>query len=703
MRGLLNDTNCNEPDQNGTMSKQYLKKLLDSDEVLTDFYVLLEKPRFYPKRQELQNAIRETHRRLLPWQNHEQADKRKRALRLLNLLGQASHVLSHDTKWIAYDKKLVQRLHEVYCRGKGDGADNWDTAQLRKWLIEKQNVHEMRVDDVAAKLASMSTDTSEGPKPSPRGPKRGPRQRGELKRRFKTVGVDLGTTYSSIAYIDEYGDPRVVNNSDDHRPILPSAVFFDGDDIIVGEDALSNACISPGDVVQFMKRQIGEPKSYLMGDSQREYTPETISAMVLKKLIGFAEPEIGPIDHAVITVPAFFNEKRRTATEHAGRIAGLEVPGVLNEPSAALIAYGLHDTKDEKIYAVYDLGGGTFDVTIMQVGRNCMQELATDGNRKLGGCDWDEALVDYAATVFKKEYRKDPREDPMSYQKLLIDCRKAKLQLSQRRRTALRCDHAGKTLTTEITREKFEKLTRGLLAKTELTLETCVRAARCDWNIVDGVILVGGSTSMPMVQDTVRRICGKEPLKSVNPELAVALGAATYAGVLETRGPLDVKLLDRADESSDEPTPVDDDLELDVDLTLVNSHGIGIFARKEGQRVNVVMIPKNTKLPTSVTQLFRVNRDNAPQLRVTVTEGDTDRAEACEVLGTCVLGPLPQQLAKGSPVELRVGYNKDGRLQVSARCVSTKEFVHAQIQTEGILAAKQVEKERLVFADLEVT
>ncbi len=540
-----------------------------------------------------------------------------------------------------------------------------------------------------------------------------------MQRKYETVGIDLGTTYSTMGYIDPHGDPQVVKNPDDQRPIIPSTVFFDEEDVIVGEIALQNAHVYPEQVVQFAKRSIGEPKTFAFGKD--EYTPETVSAIVLKKLLACAQPSIGEIKKAVITVPAFFNEKRRAATEHAGKIAGLEVMGTLNEPSAALIAYGMHTNTQERFYAVYDLGGGTFDVTVMRVGNQVIQELATGGNRELGGIDWDRALTDYVADEFVKAYGADPRDDPISYQTLSTDCRMAKQRLSDLRRTMIQCTHAGQVHRVEVTKEKFERLTRSLLSKTEMTVEACVRDAGLTWDKLDAVLLVGGSTRMPMIRNMLQRVTGKEPLHHIDPDLAVALGAAVYAGVIESRGHIEQKrvakpeaseyeefmlteddLVDSSPEDVKPPEDDEDDDDLVVVLNLVNPHGIGLFARNHGEKVNVVMIPKNSDLPVERSKLFRIAKDGMREISLTITEGDTDRREACETLGNCVLGPLPENLPKGSPIILHLGYDKDGRVHMSAECQTTGAKVHAEIHTEGILSDDAVEQERRQFAGLAV-
>ncbi len=524
-----------------------------------------------------------------------------------------------------------------------------------------------------------------------------------MGRKFETVGIDLGTTYSSIAYVDELGNAQVVVNPDDQRPIIPSAVFFDDGDAIVGETALENARAYPKQVAQFAKRSLGEQKPFQIGN--QSYSPEAISAMVLKKLIQCAEKQIGETKRAVITVPAFFNESRRAATQSCGELAGLTVEATLNEPSAALIAYGLHKSDEERTCVVYDLGGGTFDVTVMKVGKNSIRELATGGNRELGGIDWDEKLVEFVADDFLKSQGVDPRDDAISFQSLWTACRLAKIQLGKLRKTIVQCAHAGKHHRVEVTREKFEKLTRQLLTRTEMTVEACIREAGLSWADIDDVMLVGGSTNMPMVQNMLRTISGKEPRCDVDPATAVARGAAIYAGVLETHGRIagaetalgqEVDTTTTSDDgttgSDPETIPIadglDDDIEV-IDLRLVNSHGIGVFANKGEQKINVVMIPRNTELPAKQEQQFRLRNDGGRELKVRVSEGDNEDRDGCELLGVCKLSPLPPGLKKGTPVTLSLGFDRSGRVSVSAVCNGST--VHAEIVKPGAFTEKEFE------------
>jgi molecular chaperone DnaK len=351
-----------------------------------------------------------------------------------------------------------------------------------------------------------------------------------LERACQSVGIDLGTTYSALAWLDSQLKPQIVHDSSG-QPIVPSVIYFDDQEIIVGEFALQQARLHADRVAQFIKIHMGDQwrRTY----QGHEYTPETLSALILKYLIHEAEPQIGPIPSAVITVPAYFTEKRRRATEQAGQIAGLDVIGTLNEPMAATLAYGLYREHREQKVLVYDLGGGTFDVTIVSISPDEIVELATAGNRQLGGRDWDQCLIDFVASEFQKKHGADPRTEPQAAQDLQLICENAKRQLSVRARTGLRLQACGQNFTLDVARDRFEQITAHLLQQTKLTAEMALEDAELDWSDLSRVVLVGGSTQMPAVRQMLERTTGRIPESSVSPVLAVAMGAAIYAHMVE--------------------------------------------------------------------------------------------------------------------------------------------------------------------------
>lgn len=370
------------------------------------------------------------------------------------------------------------------------------------------------------------------------------------------VGIDLGTTYSSLAYVDPQGVPRVVGDAAG-RTALPSAVYFDDLGVVVGHEALRRATLHADRVVQFVKLHMGEAWT-------REYhghvhTPESISALILRQLVSEAEARIGPIDDAVITVPAYFTERRRRATQQAGEIAGLNVVGMLNEPMAAALAYGLYRAAGERNVVVYDLGGGTFDVTVVHVGANRIEELSILGNRQLGGCDWDRCLVDFVADDFQRVHQVDPRESEQALVDMQITCEAGKRQLSKVQQTSIKFTACGREHSVDVTRSVFESLTEHLIETTRTITETAVADAGLHWDQIERVVLVGGSTLMPAVRTMVRKLAGKAPDTSVNPVLAVSLGASVFAHMLEQGTAFDTKptvVLEKESESVAPASPL---------------------------------------------------------------------------------------------------------------------------------------------------
>ena len=648
---------------------EILQPWLDSDAEPSDLYALLGLPRFFDDLTRLGAAIREAHAVLQGYQRHPETEVQERARKLRNQVGQASRVFATEVTKQVYDAELKE------------------------------------------KVAAM-----------------------QIRRKYETVGIDLGTTFSALAYIDEHGEPQVVANSDDQSNVTASVVYIDGDDIVVGATALRHASSAPEHVVQYAKRDLGEENAvYVRGSDKKSYTPEMISAMILKKLVTYSEPEIGPIRKAVVTVPAFFNGLRRVATAQAGHIAGFEVVATLNEPSAACIAYRLHTTEQMGNYVVYDLGGGTFDVTVMRVGQNKIQELASDGNRQLGGYDWDNKLVDMVSEAFLKQHKLDPRTDPIASQIMMNDCCEAKKTLSKLKKAHLRSTFQGKEVKLEITRDEFERETSGLLRKTELTIEGCLKEAGATWaelakpeeldpqqrerlkkngfcwDDITGIMLVGGSTRMPMVPDMIRRLSNKEPMRNVDVDLAVALGAAIYAGVLETQ-PTSMKIDEKktivgiaerppgdgaasGGGDGEDAREAGDDIEV-INYSPVNSLGIGVFATRSGEPINFVMIRPRTLLPAEQTHVFLTTRDNMNKIRVHISEGDSENRDQCKGLGFCVVGPLPERLPKKSKVKIQIGFGKDGRVKVVGQCLTTNKVVRAVIDAKGLLTQEQVEQER---------
>ena len=365
------------------------------------------------------------------------------------------------------------------------------------------------------------------------------------------VGIDLGTTFSAIAYVDHAGTPVTIPNAEGQLT-TPSVVLFDEEGgLVVGQEARRAALIYPDRIAIWVKRDMGE-KLYHQQIAGRWLSPSALSAIVLKKLKKDAEQRIGPIVGAVVTVPAYFDEARRQATVDAGAIAGLKVLDIINEPTSAAVDYGfrtyvehggsardvigMHKGRGEGTSLVYDLGGGTFDAAIIKTEGETLRVLATDGDVRLGGKDWDDAIVDYAAEQFATAYQDDPREDPQSHQALQVAAEDAKHALSRLKRTNLVVNHGGNRQTLELTRETFEELTSNLLFRTARRVDRVMEDAELSWDQVDRILLVGGSTRMPQVSDMLREKSGKEPDHSLAADEVVAHGAAIHAAILQIQG-----------------------------------------------------------------------------------------------------------------------------------------------------------------------
>src|SRR4051812_4751281 len=346
----------------------------------------------------------------------------------------------------------------------------------------------------------------------------------------KAVGIDLGTTFSAVAHIDAYGKPQIIPNAENER-ITPSVMLFDGANVVVGTLAKSNSVSEPEKIADFVKREMGKSKQQFQREfGGKMYAAEELSALILKKLKNDAEKYLKEtVTDAVITVPAYFNDAERTATITAGQLAGLNVLQIINEPTAAALAYGLDKLGEDQTVFVFDLGGGTFDVTIMKIENHKLDIIATNGDHRLGGKDWDDIIVNFVAEEFDKEHGENPLLDLQSYQDLQSRALAAKIQLSSRPRTTIVHSHNGKSVKVELTREQFETRTRHLIEKCKTICEIVLEEAKLGWSDVQKVLLVGGMTRMPMVREMIAHLSGASLVDEVNPDEAVAVGAAVQA------------------------------------------------------------------------------------------------------------------------------------------------------------------------------
>jgi len=458
----------------------------------------------------------------------------------------------------------------------------------------------------------------------------------------KTVGIDLGTTNSVVAVM-EGGEPTVITNTEGSR-LTPSVVAFTKTgERLVGTQAKRQAIVNPDRTISSIKRKMGTADRVKIDD--RDYTPEEISSMVLQKLKADAEAYLGDtVDSAVITVPAYFNDSQRTATKNAGEIAGLKVLRIINEPTAASLAYGL-DKKANETILVWDLGGGTFDVSVLEVGEGVFEVKSTHGDTKLGGDDWDERVVQYLADEFKKENGIDLRQDRQALQRLREAAEKAKVELSNVVQTNINlpfitADANGpKHLDMTLTRAKFEELTADLLERCVRPFKQAIEDAGLSESDLDEVILVGGSTRMPAVQELTKKLAGKEPHRGVNPDEVVAVGAAIQAGVLAGEVK-DVVLLD--------VTP------LSLGIETLG----GVFTK---------LIPRNTTIPTRKSEVFTTAADGQTEVSVHVLQGEREMSRDNKSLGMFHLAGIPPA-PRGIPqIEVTFDIDANGILHATAK------------------------------------
>lgn len=508
----------------------------------------------------------------------------------------------------------------------------------------------------------------------------------------KIIGIDLGTTNSAMAVMQS-GKPEIIANSEGNRT-TPSVVALNkNNERLVGQVARRQQVTNPKNTIYEMKRLIGrswEDKEVqrdikLMGYEMvksgkavkvkmgdKEYSPEEMSAMVLSKLKADAEGFLGePVTEAVITVPAYFDDSQRQATKDAGKIAGLEVKRIINEPTAAALAYGLDKggKKDEKI-AVYDLGGGTFDVSILELGDGVFEVKSTNGDTHLGGADFDRVLVNYFVEEFKKEHGLDIKDDNAAMQRLRDEAEKAKIELSSTNEVNinlpfLTADADGpKHFEHKLTRAKLESLVGDLIDKTAVPCEKALKDAGLKASDIDAVVLVGGMTRMPSVQEKVQKIFGKEPMKGVNPDEVVAIGAAIQGGVLQG----DVK----------------DVLLLDVTPLSLGIETLGGVATK--------LIERNTTIPTSKSEVFSTAADNQPQVEIHVVQGEREMVADNKSLGRFVLDGIPSAPRGVPQIEVTFNLDANGILNVTAKDKGSGKEQSITIQGSSGLSKDEVEK-----------
>lgn len=484
----------------------------------------------------------------------------------------------------------------------------------------------------------------------------------------KIIGIDLGTTNSCVSVL-EGGEAVVIANAEGNRTTPSIVAFTKSGERLVGETAKRQAITNPDRTIASIKREMGT--DYKVEIDERAYSPQEISAMILQKLKADAEAYLGEkVTEAVITVPAYFTDAQRQATKDAGKIAGLEVKRIINEPTAASLSYGLDKTEDQHKIMVFDLGGGTFDVSILEIGDGVFEVLATNGNNHLGGDDFDDAVMNHFAELFKAEHGVDLRQDKMALQRLKEASEKAKKELSSTQTTNVNLPFITATaegplhLNIDLTRAKFDQLTKKLVESSLEPVKKAIKDAGLTPNEIDQIILVGGSTRIPAVQEAVKNLVGKEPHKGVNPDECVALGAAIQGGVLSG----DVK----------------DVLLLDVTPLSLGIETLGGVTTK--------LIERNTTIPTKKSQIFSTAADNQTAVDIHVLQGERQMAADNVTLGRFQLDGIPTARRGVPQIEVTFDIDANGIVNVSAKDLGTGKSQHITITATTNLSDDEIEK-----------
>jgi len=542
----------------------------------------------------------------------------------------------------------------------------------------------------------------------------------------RIFGIDLGTTYSSIAYVDEYGKAVIIPNAENER-VTPSVVFFDDDSIVIGDVAKESSKLYPNEVVSFVKRSMGEPNFIFLNNSE-EYRAEEISAYVLKKLAQDAEQFLGEtVSEVVITCPAYFGINEREATRKAGEIAGFNVRHIINEPTAAAIAYGSLDSSEDRVVLVYDLGGGTFDVTMIDIRKDSVEVICTGGDHNLGGKDWDDRLVAHMVELFQNETGTDEDilDDPDTWQDLQLSAEKAKKILSQRPKTPISVTHGGERVKMVIGREKFEEITEDLLERTiEFTREMLEEAKNKGYQSFDEIILVGGATRMPQIKTRIEENFSVTP-KVFDPDESVAKGAAIYGWKLG----LNDGLIERVSQKTNKPIEQIEDISVMIEsneisakdfkeaaqevadqtgYTLpsiersmlkvrnVTSKSFGIVAHTpEDDEIVFNIVLRNTTVPISLKKNFYTAIMDQKTVLIRIMESETSRVEvpldhAVEIK-TAVLN-LPPNLPADLPIEITFTLNEEGQLHITAMETSESRQIEVTVDTASVIQGEDLEK-----------
>ena len=480
------------------------------------------------------------------------------------------------------------------------------------------------------------------------------------------LGIDLGTTNSAVAIME--GKKPVILENPEGKRTTPSVVSFKGDEVIVGDAAKRQMITNPNTVVS-IKRHMGE--KYEVDIDGKKYTPEEISAKILSYIKNFAEKKIGhKVNKAVITVPAYFNDAQRQATKNAGRIAGLEVARIINEPTAAALAYGLEKTDKEQKILVFDLGGGTFDVSVLDMSDGTFEVVSTSGDNELGGDDWDNAIMNWIIDEAKKEYNIDLSKDKMAMQRLKDAAEKAKIELSGQLTAQILLpfiamnENGPINIEKELTRAKFEEITKSLLMRCKKPVEDAIKESGFSKDQIDEVLLVGGSTRMPAVQELVKEITGKTPNHTINPDEVVAMGAAVQGGVLSGE--------------------VDDILLIDVTPLTLSIETMGGVATP--------LIKRNTTIPVTKSQIFSTAVDNQPSVDIVIVQGERPMARDNKLLGNFQLTGIQPAKAGVPQIEISFSIDANGIMSVKAKDLKTNEENSITIKDSQGLSEEEIQR-----------
>lgn len=505
------------------------------------------------------------------------------------------------------------------------------------------------------------------------------------------IGIDLGTTNSAVAYVDPQKEPIeavIVPNREGERT-TPSVILFEDGVPVVGTNAKDSSVSDPQNTVDFIKRQMGNKNYEAKLESGETFTAEELSAMILKRLKEDVERELDTtVTDAVITVPAYFDDAQRQATIDAGKIAGLNVMKVINEPTAAALAYGMRQGAQDQHILVYDLGGGTFDVTVLTITDGVIRVRATGGDRELGGFEFDNQISNYLIERFEETFGLDIYDDITALQELKIRAEKAKKMLSTRKKATVSLTAHAQTLKEDITKEQFEQMIAPLLDKTVKIMEECLEDAALSWSEINKVLLIGGSTRIPAVQEMIKRVTSKEPSLDVNPDEAVAAGAAIQTLLMD--------LEEEIDEGFTKP--------LIHGIVDVNSHSLGTIMRdpETMELVNCIILPRNTELPASQSDTYYTSKPNQTKINLRITEGEDTDPDNVRVIGSTILH-LDGTHPIGSPFRVTISYDENGMIHATAYDETNNTFLGAlEIDRTSNLDDDSIEEKQKKFLLIDV-